>query len=149
MKNETSFECCPKCGNKEFAVARDMKSTRHCWCGATWLPGEKTSGEPLAKDRLKEMIRQLKASGYDASEIEPEIDIDMLLLENDKLKSQLAEHEANGLLVYGRKIECLKAELQRTRDLLGSWINKATKAHKDLEKLKDERDPSATVLGRR
>lgn len=94
--------------------------------------------EPLAKDRLKEMIRQLKASGYDASEIEPEID--MLLLENDKLKSQLAEHEANGLLVYGRKIECLKAELQRTRDLLGSWINKATKAHKELEKLKEAQD---------
>jgi len=107
--------------------------------------------EPLAKDRLKEMIRQLKSWGYNVSEIEPEIDIDidMLLLENDKLKSQLAEHEANGLLVYGRRIECLKAELQRTRDLLGSWINKATKAHKELEKLKDERDPSATVLGRR
>ena len=30
----------------------------------------------------------------------------------------------------------LKSELQRTRDLLGSWINKATKALKDLEKMK-------------
>jgi hypothetical protein len=46
MKNETSVECCPKCGNREFAVARDMKSTRHCWCGATWLPGEQTSHTP-------------------------------------------------------------------------------------------------------
>lgn len=80
--------------------------------------------EPLAKDRLKEMIRQLKAWGYDASEIDLEFElaIDTLLLENAKLK----------------------AELQRTRDLLGSWINKATKAHKDLEKLKEERDAVAS-----
>jgi phosphoenolpyruvate carboxylase len=123
---------------------------RHKECSTLGAEGEEMS-EPLAKDRLKEMIRQLKSWGYNVSEIDLEFElaIDTLLLENDKLKSQLAEHEANGLLVYGRKIECLKAELQRTRNLLGSWINKATKAHKELEKLKEERDPSSTVLGRR
>lgn len=32
------YESCPRCGSKEFAIARDMVATRHCKCGATWLP---------------------------------------------------------------------------------------------------------------
>lgn len=31
-------EVCPKCGSEEFAIARDMKATRHCKCGASWVP---------------------------------------------------------------------------------------------------------------
>lgn len=35
-------EVCPSCGSAEFGVARNMFSTRHCKCGATWPCPPKT-----------------------------------------------------------------------------------------------------------
>ena len=36
--SEENKEVCPKCGNSDFSIARDMHSTRYCRCGNTWLP---------------------------------------------------------------------------------------------------------------
>ena len=39
-------EKCPKCGWEDFAVVRDMKATRYCKCGHTWLPPRKLESSP-------------------------------------------------------------------------------------------------------
>nr|BFD63179.1 hypothetical protein BdHM001_18600 [Bdellovibrio sp. HM001] len=40
-----SIERCSTCGSIDFAVARDMKSTRHCvHCSNNWIPGEAMKG---------------------------------------------------------------------------------------------------------
>lgn len=53
MKNETSVECCPKCGNKEFAVARDMKSTAET-CDRLDLAHE--------NEKLREVLEKIAAT---------------------------------------------------------------------------------------
>ena len=45
---DKSVEHCPKCGIKNFLVARDTKSTRSCACGETWIP----DGFQELRDRL-------------------------------------------------------------------------------------------------
>lgn len=49
-------EKCSKCGSTVFAVARDMKATRHCGCGHTWLP-EKSKIE-FTPEQLDEAMRK-------------------------------------------------------------------------------------------
>ena len=40
------IETCERCGSSNFAIARDMKATRRCSCGHSWLPNPtKQTGE--------------------------------------------------------------------------------------------------------
>lgn len=60
-------EVCPKCGNQNFAVVKDMTSRRMCKCGNSWSPPEKNSGE-FAKPPVvlgKELSEKLEfAEGF-------------------------------------------------------------------------------------
>lgn len=59
VSNLPKNESCPQCGSKEFAVARDMSSTRY-HCNSSWLPRNKYGGiNPRIVLQLIERIEKL------------------------------------------------------------------------------------------
>jgi hypothetical protein len=54
------LEPCPRCKGKDYLIARDMKATRHCRCGHTWVPPVKPAPTgPSHLDRLKEVFEYI------------------------------------------------------------------------------------------
>lgn len=52
----SEVEICPECGNKDFAVARNMVGTRLCKCGYRWNPNGKRVVS--AKEILNEILSE-------------------------------------------------------------------------------------------
>lgn len=94
-------ESCPKCNSLDFAIARDMKATRLCRCGHTWLPPSKREAELLEKiDALEadlaEVTRELRHSREYVKSLQDKIDAlfqacSMVSLERDRLKERVAK----------------------------------------------------------
>lgn len=112
-------EKCNKCGNENFAVARNMIGTRICMCGNTWLPGEIKS-EVNAYDLIIEALETARDT------------IERLDKENKELKARIwklreALYAAENLISYetplamspkaaamnryGRALEALKEDV--------------------------------------
>lgn len=88
-------EVCPKCGNVDFAILRDMTSRRVCKCSHTWdAPEKKDIGPHLLVH--KELWNQVNER------------YNKLKSDYDDLKNKLAQYESGDLPTWKSEHDILK-----------------------------------------
>ena len=141
-------EKCPRCGNMDFAVARDIVATRKCKCGESWEP-KIISQELLAIiDRLRDENNTLRA------------EIDRLRTEKNTLRLRLESaaiaypytpegREHIAIQLQGSQIDELSQQVDRLRalnDSLSTDLGIAVEALDDIARLNLPFPPATPYL---
>ena len=113
MSEVKRIEKCNKCGNENFAVARNMIGTRICKCGNTWAPGE-AQGE-FCKHGTHEShyCGSCNKESYDSLKKENE---ELKLVAEGNLRISLKHQDKN--IEYLKQIEELKARIGKLEEVL-------------------------------